>query len=336
MRKKPKTAPAPEAPLNWERADPAELAKFDPATKECTMNCGQSRLDPRSRAEVMYLCDDCLPRMPARDIEAPEVVAWRWSWKECLEDDGYGFVTEAPSKGQQKSALYEPLMTVAQYRAHMAAKENQARIYLMQRDAARRERDELRAVITEKDAEIARLIEDRARFPDRSDFVGSMIAAHIGNLKAAVKQAQEFAAKHRREMELAQEERDELRAQLAADQHSDDAAVNRFAIAMKAKLAEARAKGRSGWDDPAQCSEEFLARLLIEHLGKGNAGTFEDVANFAMMLYQRGADPKVLAEAKLAQQVAGPTYGPYKCFACGEQHADSGNLPCPKMTPTGR
>ncbi|MHA3884625.1 hypothetical protein [Stutzerimonas degradans] len=81
------------------------------------------------------------------------------------------------------------------------------------------------------------------------------------------------------------------------DQHPDDAAVDRFAAAMKAKLAAARAKGRGGWDDPNVCSVEFLAQLLVEHLGKGNTGTFEDVANFAMMLHQRGADPKVLAEA---------------------------------------
>jgi len=82
-----------------------------------------------------------------------------------------------------------------------------------------------------------------------------------------------------------------------APQHSDDAAVDRFAAAMKAKLAVARAKGRGGWDDPNVCSVEFLAQLLVEHLGKGNTGTFEDVANFAMMMHQRGADPKVLAEA---------------------------------------
>ena len=79
--------------------------------------------------------------------------------------------------------------------------------------------------------------------------------------------------------------------------HPDNAAVDRFAAAMKDKLAKAREKGRSGWNDPAQCSVEFLAKLLVEHLSKGNDGTFEDVANFAMMLHQRDADPKVLAKA---------------------------------------
>jgi len=87
-------------------------------------------------------------------------------------------------------------------------------------------------------------------------------------------------------------------------QHPDDAAVDRFAAAMKAKLAAARAKGRGGWDDPNVCSVEFLAQLLVEHLAKGNAGTFEDVANFAMMLHQRGAEPKVLADAAPVVQTA--------------------------------
>lgn len=86
-----------------------------------------------------------------------------------------------------------------------------------------------------------------------------------------------------------------------APQHPDDEAVDRFAAAMKAKLAAARKKGRGGWDDPNSCSVEFLAKLLVEHLGKGNAGTFEDVANFAMMLHQRGAAPKILADAAATQ-----------------------------------
>lgn len=80
-------------------------------------------------------------------------------------------------------------------------------------------------------------------------------------------------------------------------QHPDDVAVDNFAKEMKEKLAKARAKGRSGWDDPAACSVEHLADLLLDHIGKGNSGTFEDIANFAMMLHQRGADPAVLAHS---------------------------------------
>ncbi|MGS3128093.1 hypothetical protein ACB295_02460 [Aeromonas caviae] len=79
------------------------------------------------------------------------------------------------------------------------------------------------------------------------------------------------------------------------EQHPDDAAVDRFATAMKEKLAAAREKGRGGWDDPEACSVELLADLLVGHVGKGNQGNFEDIANLAMMLHQRGAEPAVLA-----------------------------------------
>ena len=51
------------------------------------------------------------------------------------------------------------------------------------------------------------------------------------------------------------------------------------------KLAKKRAEGRGGWDDPAQCKVEDLARMLVEHLPKGDP---VDVANFCMMLHQRG------------------------------------------------
>lgn len=47
-------------PLQWPRADPAALARFDPSTKLCTMNCGPHRDDPRTRAECKLLCGDCV------------------------------------------------------------------------------------------------------------------------------------------------------------------------------------------------------------------------------------------------------------------------------------
>lgn len=83
-------------------------------------------------------------------------------------------------------------------------------------------------------------------------------------------------------------------------EHKDDQAVDTFAYAMKVKLARARAKGRSGWNDSEQDLNQYLAEQLVLHLVKGNAGTFEDVANFAMMLHQRGADPEGLARVTRA------------------------------------
>lgn len=64
--------------------------------------------------------------------------------------------------------------------------------------------------------------------------------------------------------------------------HPDDQAVDRFAAAMKDKLAKAREKGRSGWET---CPPEDLSRMLREHVEKGDP---RDVANFAMMLWSLG------------------------------------------------
>lgn len=73
--------------------------------------------------------------------------------------------------------------------------------------------------------------------------------------------------------------------QQVGEVHPDDAAVDAFAVAMKAKMAAARAKGRGGWEDPAQCSADDLSRMLRDHVDKGDP---RDVANFCMMLHQRG------------------------------------------------
>lgn len=80
------------------------------------------------------------------------------------------------------------------------------------------------------------------------------------------------------------------------DQHPDNQGVDMFAAAMKTKLAEARAKGRHGWCE-SWLQDKQLAELMVGHIPKGNAGNFEDIANFAMMLHQRGADPMELTLA---------------------------------------
>lgn len=68
-------------------------------------------------------------------------------------------------------------------------------------------------------------------------------------------------------------------------QHPDDLAVDRFAVAMKAKMALSRAKGRSGWENEEVCSADRLRTMMRDHINKGDA---VDVGNFAMMLHQRG------------------------------------------------
>lgn len=67
--------------------------------------------------------------------------------------------------------------------------------------------------------------------------------------------------------------------------HPDDLAVDRFAEAMKAKMAKKRAHGRGGWDNPDECSIAFLSTLLRTHIAKGDP---VDVGNFSMMIHQRG------------------------------------------------
>lgn len=79
--------------------------------------------------------------------------------------------------------------------------------------------------------------------------------------------------------------------------YTDDRAVDRFAGRMRDKLAKARAKGRGGWDNPDQCSGEDLARMLVGHLDKANPGNYVDVANFCMMLDERGEPEATLAKA---------------------------------------
>jgi hypothetical protein len=83
----------------------------------------------------------------------------------------------------------------------------------------------------------------------------------------------------------------------------DNTAVDKFAAAMKEKLAAARLKGRGGWHHES-CTERYLNLALIGHLAKGNPGTYLDIANFAMFLHQRGHNPLNLKEAFINSQVA--------------------------------
>jgi hypothetical protein len=70
------------------------------------------------------------------------------------------------------------------------------------------------------------------------------------------------------------------------DTHPDDVAIDRFCAVMKEKMAASRARGRAGWEDPAQCTTEDLSIMLRVHVGKGDP---VDVANFCMMLWNRNS-----------------------------------------------
>ena len=76
-----------------------------------------------------------------------------------------------------------------------------------------------------------------------------------------------------------------LAAQPKGDDHPDDLAADAFAVALKEKLADARAKGRAGWNGDEPGMQQRLSNMLRAHVEKGDP---RDVANFAMFLHQRG------------------------------------------------
>lgn len=105
-------------------------------------------------------------------------------------------------------------------------------------------------------------------------------------------------------------------------QHPDDDAVDRFAVAMKVKLAASRKKGRHGWQN---ATGPHLSSLLHEHMFKGDP---LDVGNLAMMLHQNGQAIELPHDARRVtapvQQVSVPDvlreaikWADHLCFECG-------------------
>lgn len=74
---------------------------------------------------------------------------------------------------------------------------------------------------------------------------------------------------------------------------SDAEGVDKFAKAMKRKMARKARQGRRGWNDPIACSPEYLANLLADELTAGDGQPDPvNIGNYAMMLYHRGAAGK--------------------------------------------
>lgn len=69
------------------------------------------------------------------------------------------------------------------------------------------------------------------------------------------------------------------------NQHPDDVAIDLFAQAMKERMAQKRKEGRGGWEDKDQCSAYALQQALRYST---EVGITTDVANYAMMLFNRG------------------------------------------------
>lgn len=155
-----------------------------------------------------------------------------------------------------------------------------------------------------------------------------MAENHIARLRSALAYASDYLNSNKlNTIGYASKAHCEMRFSLASYSmigsrlHADDIAVDKFSLAMKEKLSASRDKGRGGWEEPDVCTAAQLAEMLISHLEKGNGGTFQDIANFAMMLHQRGEDPLVLATSLAHRDLS-------KQAEALEEFADSANPNC--------
>ncbi len=71
------------------------------------------------------------------------------------------------------------------------------------------------------------------------------------------------------------------------DELADGLGVRLFSLAMLARLEEKRLEGRGGWHDPLQCSEAYLMTLLREQFVHHEVLDPLDIANLAMMVWNR-------------------------------------------------
>ena len=124
----------------------------------------------------------------------------------------------------------------------------------------------------------------RAAYPVQPPEEWTDMGRHVAAAIRALAPASALA-----ELQALRDARTALTGDRATDFDND--AVYQFSKLMKDKMAKSRAKGRKGWNDPTQCSPDFLRHLLYEHIYKGDP---VDVANLCMMLrhYDEPTTPK--------------------------------------------
>lgn len=105
-----------------------------------------------------------------------------------------------------------------------------------------------------------------------------------------------------------QREHDVDNALLQAER--DNEAVDQFATAMKERLALAREKGRSDWDNEEKYTGGHFADLFWRNTAKSNKGNYIDLANFLMFLHVRGEHEIMLRCSKPCCNTCGNVY----CF----------------------
>ncbi|MBX5852214.1 hypothetical protein ISE07_26075 [Pseudomonas aeruginosa] len=172
--------------------------------------------------------------------------------------------------------------------------------------------------------EVARLLEDRARFPDKPDDIGRMIGAHIENLKHVADESRRMCLKAMRERDVVEQDLEALRAGVV--------------VVPERKLLNAGVPGlnrNSGW---TACLDE-LARIngmtVCEGLVQGMAKFAREIICGALDGGSfDGADIQESAERHglIAKQVMNePCRGPEEYCAC----AWSTSFPaeCYRVTP---
>jgi predicted nuclease with TOPRIM domain len=79
-----------------------------------------------------------------------------------------------------------------------------------ERDTIQSRLEAAQARIAELEGQNRRLIEDRARFPDRPDWVGEMIGAHFKNMENRIQSAEGYTRQYEARLRMEQRKTKEL------------------------------------------------------------------------------------------------------------------------------
>src|SRR3546814_3345543 len=114
-------------------------------------------------------------------------------------------------------------------------------------------------------------IRDRSSDVCLSDLRDGVVGLYAGDALTEIELLEPHVSPSR--LRQVREEASRIPAAAGAERaHADDLAVGDFALAMKAKLAAARAKGRGGWANAEPGMQQRLSDMLRAHVAKGEIG----------------------------------------------------------------
>lgn len=251
--------------------------KEDPKTM---VWCGCGTGYPKGSFEAGYmeatggLCEPCHSKPAAQQPEKPEKLPLLLAWRDWSVGDTVRYI----GSGDESELMCHARMTIgSDYFIHEAPDEHESMLVLDD------DGDEIAVLVGE--FEFIKLGEHPA--PGDHEPSVSSSAYEVEYISGNVAPASE--GEH---VETAEQGVNPL----PLIDHHDDVSVDNFVLAMKAniddfalvmkeKMARSRAKGRGGWERDEECTAEKLSALLRAHVTKGDP---VDVANFCMMLHQRG------------------------------------------------